>query len=397
MPTYYFDSNASYLIAGGLGGLGRCIARWMVSRRAKHLILLSHKSVHAEPVMAFLDEMRTKGITVATPTCDMADEHTLEAILKEVDMKMPLIKGCIQASLVLKNGELHDMPIEDFQSTVRPKFQGSWNLHKLLPTGMNFFILLSSIVGILGGLGQANYAAGNTYQDTLASHRTANGEKAVAIDLGMVLSVGFVAERENVKDYLTLQGYIGIREAELLAMMDYYCDSSLSVLSLLKSQVVTGVGTPAILRSKRIAEPYWMKRPMFRHLEQIENPSSSSSGSGSNSAGGNVDWETLLSSAASVSDAGDIICDALATKLSTALAIPRKDIDMNEAVHSFGVDSLMAVELRNWFFREVRANVAVFEILGNGSMVSLGVLAAGKSAFVPSAVKEREKEKEGER
>ncbi|MCJ1379111.1 hypothetical protein MMC17_002211 [Xylographa soralifera] len=383
MPTYNFEPNASYLIAGGLGGVGRSIARWMVIRNAKHLILLSRKSIHSKVVVNFLEELRSKGVVVVTPCCDVTDAAVLASTIAECSKTLPPIKGCVQASLVLKDGLSESMSLKDFQAATKPKVEGSWNLHAQLNKGLDFFILLSSTVGIVGSPGQANYAAGNTYQDALAHYRVANGEKAVAIDLGMVLGAGYVAERDNVREYLQTQGYTAIEEAEFLAMMDYYCNPAFPVLSRLKCQVITGLQTPAALRSKHMHELDWMQRPLFSHLHQMGSTSTLTA----NEAIATVKLEALLASAESLTDAGEIVCDALATRLSTALAIPKSDIDTSKAVHSFGVDSLMAVELRNWFAREVKANVAIFEVLNNGSMSALGLLAAGKSFYVPAALK----------
>lgn len=100
-PTYTLDPRATYVIAGGLGGLGRSIAQWMVSRSAKHLILLSRSEVHSVSAAAFLTSLREKGIDVATPPCDVGDRESLRNALKHCH-HMPSIRGCIQASMVLK-------------------------------------------------------------------------------------------------------------------------------------------------------------------------------------------------------------------------------------------------------------------------------------------------------
>lgn len=101
------------------------------------------------------------------------------------------------------------MPVEDFHAVIRPKVDGSWNLHTLLPSGMDFFVLLSSLAGVGGSHGQSNYAAGNTYQDALALHRTSQGEKAMSMDLGKILRMGYVAEREGSE---AVRGSDSIRE-----------------------------------------------------------------------------------------------------------------------------------------------------------------------------------------
>ena len=102
LPTYGFDPNASYVVAGGLGGLGRSVARWMSSRNARHLILLSRSSTHSEAAQGLLRELRAKGVNVATPPCDVSDRSSLIFALAEATKSMPSIKGCIQGSMVLK-------------------------------------------------------------------------------------------------------------------------------------------------------------------------------------------------------------------------------------------------------------------------------------------------------
>ena len=102
LPTYNFDSNATYVIAGGLGGLGRSIARWMADRNVKNLILLSRSGVRSEAAQSTLDDLKAKGVNVAAPSCDVGDMQALSSTLAECRKTMPPIKGCIQASMVLK-------------------------------------------------------------------------------------------------------------------------------------------------------------------------------------------------------------------------------------------------------------------------------------------------------
>ena len=98
------------------------------------------------------------------------------------------------------------MTLEDWTTSTNPKVCGSWNLHALLPKRMDFFILLSSIVGIVGGAGQASYAAGNAFQDVLARYRVSIGEKGVSLDLGMMVGEGAVAEDEKLARALESSG-----------------------------------------------------------------------------------------------------------------------------------------------------------------------------------------------
>lgn len=101
--SYNLDPNASYLIAGGLGGLGRSIARWMVSRGAMNLILLSRSGGSSETASAFLKELREQGVIVEAPPCNVADTIAVQAALKHCASRdMPPVKGCVQGSMVLR-------------------------------------------------------------------------------------------------------------------------------------------------------------------------------------------------------------------------------------------------------------------------------------------------------
>ncbi|KAL9029564.1 MAG: hypothetical protein Q9196_002212 [Gyalolechia fulgens] len=102
LPTYHFDANATYVIVGGLGGLGRSIARWMASLKARHLILLGSSNPIREAGKVLVDELQAQGISVATPPCDVGNRAALERTLNQCRKTMPPIKGCIQGAMVLK-------------------------------------------------------------------------------------------------------------------------------------------------------------------------------------------------------------------------------------------------------------------------------------------------------
>ena len=201
----------------------------------------------------------------------------------------------------------------DFNAALVREVAGSWNLHTHLPKSMDFFILLSSVSGVVGNRGQANYACGNTYQDSLARHRIALGEKAVAIDLGSMLGVGLVAENKAIKDAIDAAGFfMGISEAELHAILDRFCDLALDLLSPQTCQVVMGLETPASLRAKNIDEAYWMTKPLFRHFHQMGRDDRWSSSGPSQTV---VKLASLLGSATKLSDASAVVAESRVKKL----------------------------------------------------------------------------------
>jgi aryl carrier-like protein len=262
------------------------------------------------------------------------------------------------------------MSTEDWTAAIKPKVDGSWNLHTLLPKDMDFFILLSSQSGLLGAHGQSNYAAGNVFQDELARHRATRGESAISIDLGSISSVGYVANNSEVMAQALKQGIEDFSEEELLSLLE--------VLSPSDTQIVTPVGIPAILKAEGIAEPSWMSKPLFKHLHQISTIGETAF----SEAKTNRTWEVLLREANIMSDAESIILEAIRKQLADLLAIGIDDVDAIKPVHSYGVDSLVAVELRNWFARSIGADVPVFEILGNSTITNMARDIAQRSRFV---------------
>jgi hypothetical protein len=136
-----------------------------------------------------------------------------------------------------------DMRYDSWKPSVEYKTVGSWNLHTTLPSGIEFFILLAAASSIAGLRGQANYNAGNTYEDALAQYRVSLGEKAISLDLGALTEDGILAENthrlDRVLGYGTLEP---ISRRKYFAMLDYYCNPSLAVLSTTDSQTIIGIG-----------------------------------------------------------------------------------------------------------------------------------------------------------
>ena len=273
-----------------------------------------------------------------------------------------------------------NMKLDEFKAALKPKVQGSWNLHEQLPKGMDFYILLSSLNGILGSRGQSNYGAGNTYEDALAKFRISHGEKVVSLDIGLVKSVVFVAEREEVIDSQLLAGLSRIEELQLHAVLDYHCNPALSLPSFLKSQVLVGLDTPAAMMAKGRGEPFWVDQPMCRNLLQMDDVSSVAG-----VIDAQIDYEALLRSATSATAAKDVFYGGLKDKLSKVLYLSIADIDRHGSITSYGTDSLVAVDLRNWLSKEMGEDVAIFEILSNKGLGDFSEMAARKSSFVTFA------------
>lgn len=272
------------------------------------------------------------------------------------------------------------MTFEDWKTSISPKVIGSWNLHTLLPKDMDFFLLLSSLCGVIGNGSQANYSAGNTYMDALANYRTARGLKTVSLDLSWMESAGAVHESELLTRSMKAARYtIPISEACFSVILDKYCDPKLDVGS--NVQIVVGLETPARMRAKNAEIPQWMSRKTFIHFDQLGfDHGDAQIGAGEK----DKDYLELFQTLGSLAEAAQTVTEALVKRLSLALLMPVEDIDISKPLYGYGVDSLLAVELRNWFARELRADVTVFDIMGSANFEALGILAARRSAFKQS-------------
>lgn len=274
------------------------------------------------------------------------------------------------------------MEHSEWTTAIRPKVQGSWNLHTALPQGLDFFVMLSSSVGTFGNAGQSNYAAGNTFQDALARYRVARGEKAIAIDLGMILGEGFVAENKVIQDsLLRLDLLRPLSQRELFALFDYYCDPSLSYDRVSASQIITGIEPPAAIRRKGGEVPAALQTSLFRCMHQIDV----AGGIVENNADSTQDISTAFKEASSLEEAVDLVAEALKNKVCKMLGLDSDERTPQDRMDLFGVDSLVALELRNWLAKELRTDVAIYEILGDTKLIDIAMTVARKSQLQPVA------------
>lgn len=385
-----FKQNLSYVVAGGFGGLGRSIIRWMVDRGARHLIILSRSGPRTDAARSLVQELGSRGVHIATPEIDISDLRALQTSLAQLEGRhdMPPIRGCIQATVVLRDNFWPNMSFRDWQASTNSKITGSWNLHVALPQHLDFFVLVSSINGLFGNRSQANYAAGNTFKDALAHHRLSNGQKAVSIDLGLMVDAGMVADNDKLLAGMRRIGHlIDIRTDEFLALLEHYCDPDLPLLARDEAQILVGIEGPAAVLAKGAELHHSIHRPLFSQLFAVDRRSGSAPGAHEGNANTRapetraVDRKSVLRDAASDEEATALVLEWLKTKTALLLGIGAEDIDMARPAHSYGMDSLVSIDLKNWLSREIGFDVQVFQLLGNISLGELAGEAAVKSRF----------------
>jgi hypothetical protein len=277
-------------------------------------------------------------------------------------------------SLPFQDTLFEQMSLANWQAAIRPKVHGTWNLHQSFntPGSLDFFVILSSVVGVTGNASQANYAAAGSYQDALARWRVARGLPAVAIDLGAVKGIGVAQETAGVLTRLQRIGHIPIHEEQVLAILDS------AILASYEPQVVIGLHTGPGTHWNLDGDSPLGRDARFVALQPAEDDQRNA---GAKDGSGSL--ASRLAASSSLAEAVDLVGVAIAEKLSDIFMIPASDIDLANKPAHFGIDSLVAVELRNMLLQHAGAEVSIFGIMQSASLAALAAEVVAKSTHVP--------------
>ena len=375
------SGDASYLLVGGVGGLGRSIAHWLIAHGAKNLVLLSRSAGNIGKSGAFVEELREAGCRVEAISCDVSIAGHLAQAVRACSRNLPPIRGVIQGAMVLQDSVFEQMTLADWQTCIGPKVHGTRNLHVQWsqPGSLDFFIMLSSFSGILGLVSQANYAAGSAYQDALAHWRQARGLPGVSLDLGAVKGVGYVAETVGVADRMRTTG-----ETLMLAES--------AVHQALQAAIAQPIDHPQILLGLNTGPgPQWNKHgksqmsrdarflPLKYHESRGQGSGLQKDAGADESAGQTL--ATKLAGAETPESAAEFVGEAIAAKLALIFMLPANEIDLKQPPAEYGIDSLVAVELRNMLVLQAGAEVSIFSIMQSASLAYLALQIVAKSVY----------------
>ena len=199
--------DRTYLVTGGLGGIGCVVASLLADRGAGAIVLNGRRAPDAA-AQETIRGLEKRGVTVRVELADMTDAAAVDAMLARMDADLPPLAGVIHSVGVLSDGSLSNQSWERFEQVLWPKVLGAWHLHRATEDrDLDLFVLFSSAVGVLGSAGQANHAAANAFLDQLAAHRRARGLPGQAIAWGAWSGVGEAEEQRNrIADHLAARG-----------------------------------------------------------------------------------------------------------------------------------------------------------------------------------------------
>ena len=185
--------NASYLVTGGLGGLGLLTAQRLAERGARNVVLIGRNAPRDE-ARRIIAEIEAIGTRIVTMQADVSVADDVARVLEEISRTLPPLRGIVHSAGLLDDGVLLNQTRVRFDNVLAPKVAGAWNLHQQTETvPLDFFVLYSSLGSLLGPAGQGNYAAANAFLDGLAQQRRSRGLPTLAINWGAWNEVGIVA------------------------------------------------------------------------------------------------------------------------------------------------------------------------------------------------------------
>ncbi|MEU2834745.1 type I polyketide synthase, partial [Streptomyces lavendulae] len=326
--------HGTVLITGGTGTLGAHVARWLARSGAAHLVLTSRSGLAAQGAPELRDELTALGSRTTIAACDVTDRDDLSRLLDSLPGEHPLT-GVIHAAGVLDDGVIDAMTTERLEHVLRPKVDAALHLHDLTAGhDLDFFVLFSSIAGVVGNGGQGGYAAGNAFLDALAHQRRAQGLPATAIAWGSWGSgrmMGDLAEQHLTRrGILPMPADLGI--AALRRAMEHH-DTAVTLADIDWDRFV-----PAFA----ISGDY----PLLRRLPEAQRILDATATPATTTSGG----PALAQRLAGLSDTEQLraIVELVRTQAATVLGHAGADaIQPQRAFRDTGFDSLTAIELRN--------------------------------------------------
>ncbi|NPV90609.1 MAG: type I polyketide synthase [Firmicutes bacterium] len=350
-----FKKDAVYLVTGGTSGLGLEAAKWMASRGAGHLVLVSRTGA-TEPSDRAIEAIRRHGASATVMSVDVTDERRVERMMEEINRSLPPLRGIIHGAMVLDDGFLTDMTEERFARVMGPKVKGALNLHRhTLGMELDFFLSLSSIQSLVGSAGQANYVAANAFLDAFAHHRRGIGLPATVVNLGVLSEIGVAARSSWLEELFKTLGVRGLKPRATLEMIGEILGRDLTQAGLFD------------VDWKQWADVNPESAVSSRIRELVEESASEPQD----------DQRSMLIGRLSSMDPGqrqEYMEETLRTILAGVLRTPYSKVLPDQNILLLGMDSIMALELRHLVKSELGLEITTLELLKGPSIRKMAAL-----------------------
>jgi phthiocerol/phenolphthiocerol synthesis type-I polyketide synthase D len=380
--------DASYLITGGLWGVGLEMAKWLVARGARHLLLVGRTVLpegeaaagsRGATQVASLRALAATGAAVRYAAVDVTEEAALAACVRAYEAAAPAIRGVVHAASVWQDEAgaslvrpLARLEAGALEAVLAPKVRGAWGLHTVLgDRALEFFVSCSSGASVLGSAGQGNYAAAGAFLDALAQHRRGAGQAAVSVNWGPVSGTGFgaTAEGERVHRYWEARGIGRLTPEEVLQALEYVLRQPVAQLAVLKLDWARLTEA-----HPHIAHLAWVRDLVDEELRRRGEPAPV----------GTAPWIEVAPALLHGESGPDPerLGPYVRGLAARVIGLSAHKLDPGRPLTQFGFDSLMAIELKNRLETDLHVSVPVTDLL-DGASVS--TLAAGLATRLTAA------------
>ncbi|KAL6706255.1 hypothetical protein ACN47E_005990 [Coniothyrium glycines] len=367
---------ATYVLIGGTGGLGRSIAKWMVTKGAKNIVLLSRSGWMTSEAKGDIDQLNSLGANIVVRKCDVANRGDVDRLMSVELGDLPPVRGIVHGAMVLHDVLFEQMTFHEYSAVISSKVHGARNFHHAISrtnTTLDFFVVISSAAGTVGNRGQAAYAAANTFLNGFAQQLRSEGINAASLDLTAVSDVGYLAEdTDKAAEVARNLGSDTICGSEVLALLRAAIEGKLETCN---GHPITG------MRITNTMRPFWSNDAKFVHLLRAAEATGST---GATTV--KLSWKSAFKTATSRPEAEQVVCDALVEKIAEVISMEPEELDKSRPLSHYPLDSLTAIELRNFITRMFESNLQVLELLASGSIENLAKAVCNKSKIaVPVA------------
>jgi len=344
-----FRAGGTFLVTGGCGGFGWEVAKWLTTRGARSLVLMS-RSGPDESVATEMQRLRDSGIAITETRGDVTIREDVDRVINAINESDHPLTGVLHAAMVIDDDFITHLDTDRFDRVLHPKALGAWHLHRATQEmPIEHFILFSSISSVLGAPRQSHYNAGNEFLNGLARHRRAMGLNALSINWGGIEGAGFVHRNAATADYLKGTGLPTLPLAQAMTVLDELTLTETDVLAV------------APIDWQRVGQmgQYQITMPFF---EEIRNSQPLHQGSGS--------FRKMLHSTPRQQHPA-LLRQFLVEEVAGVFGIGVAEIDPELSLTRLGLDSLMAVELVNRIETELITNLPMSRLLTGPSINSL--------------------------
>ncbi|MCX7117671.1 MAG: SDR family NAD(P)-dependent oxidoreductase [Legionellales bacterium] len=323
------SGRASYLVTGGLSGLGLKTALWLVEKGARHLVLVGKTGAVSEEAKEALAFFEATGVVVIVHAMDICDTDAVSLLIATLQASATPLKGVIHAAALYDDALIQNLTAERMESVLAPKVQGAWNLHvSTLDCSLDFFVVYSSVTTMFGNPGQANYVAANTYLEHLISYRRDRHLPGLFAAFGPITDVGYLARNPTLQHRL----------AAKLGTHVLTSDVALHQLEILMQSDLVGCAIGHLNVSSMQRSLPGLHSPKFKDLLAVEQRFGELGND-------QTDPIRMLLVDKSAEEALVLVGDLLCSEISKILRMPIEKIDKKASLLEIGMDSLVGAEL----------------------------------------------------